>query len=151
MIPINFDNKIALITGVGDNEGFAWHIAKALQAGGAKIVFACHPRLVNIVESIMSRDQDAESRVLPYGAGSLKVERILPCDVSFDTMADVPESVRNDRRYARYGEYSIQGTVDAVGKEFGGIDILIHSVAFSPEIKNPAIATSRGAYMTALG
>lgn len=151
MIPINFDNKIALITGVGDNEGFAWHIAKALQAAGAKIVFACHPRLVNIVESIMSRDQDAESRLLPYGAGSLKVERILPCDVSYDTMADVPESVRNDRRYARYSEYSIQGTVDGVGKEFGGIDILIHSVAFSPEIKNPAIATSRSAYMTALG
>jgi enoyl-[acyl-carrier protein] reductase I len=151
MIPISFESKIALITGVGDNEGFAWHIAKALQAAGAKIVFACHPRLVNIVESIMSRDQDAESRLLPYGAGSLKVEKILPCDVNYDTMADVPESVRNDRRYARYSEYSIQGTVDAVGKEFGGIDILIHSVAFSPEIKNPAIATSRSAYMTALG
>jgi enoyl-[acyl-carrier protein] reductase I len=151
MIPINFENKIALITGVGDNEGFAWHIAKALQAAGAKIVFACHPRLVNIVESIISRDQDAESRLLPYGAGSLKVEKILACDVSYDTMADVPESVLTDRRYARYSEYSIQGTVDAVGKEFGGIDILIHSVAFSPEIKNPAVATSRGAYMTALG
>jgi enoyl-[acyl-carrier protein] reductase I len=151
MIPINFENKIALITGVGDNEGFAWHIAKALQAAGAKIVFACHPRLVNIVESIMSRDQDAESRLLPYGAGSLKVEKILPCDVSYDTMADVPDSVRTDRRYARYSEYSIQGTVDAVGKEFGGIDTLIHSIAFSPEIKNPAISTSRSAYMTALG
>jgi len=151
MIPISFENKIALITGVGDNEGFAWHIAKALQAAGAKIVFACHPRLVNIVESIMSRDQDAESRMLPFGAGSLKVEKILACDVSYDTMADVPESVRTDRRYSRYSEYSIQGTVDAVGKEFGGIDILIHSIAFSPEIKNAAIATSRSAYLTALG
>ncbi|HEV3145809.1 MAG TPA: SDR family oxidoreductase [Gemmataceae bacterium] len=151
MIPINLETKIALITGVGDNEGFAWYIAKALQAAGAKIVFACHPRLVNIVESIMTRDQDAESRELPFGAGSLKVEKILPCDVSYDTMADVPESVRTDRRYARYSEYSIQGTVDAVGKEFGGIDILVHSIAFSPEIKNPAIATSRSAYMTALG
>src|SRR5262249_23400138 len=151
MIPINFEGKIALITGVGDNEGFAWHIAKALQAAGAKIVLACHPRLVNIVESIMSRDQDADSRTLPFGAGSLKVEKILPCEVSYDTMADVPESVRTDRRYARYSEYSIQSTVDAVGKEFGGIDILIHSIAFSPEIKNPAIATSRSAYLTALG
>jgi len=151
MIPINFENKVALITGVQDNEGFAWFIAKALQAAGAKIVLACHPRVVNIVESIMTRDHDAESRVLPYGAGSLKVEKILPCDASYDTMADVPESVRTDRRYSRYSEYSIQGTVDVVGKEFGGIDILIHSIAFSPEIKNPAIATSRGAYMTALG
>jgi enoyl-[acyl-carrier protein] reductase I len=151
MIPINFENKIALITGVQDNEGFAWFIAKALQAAGAKIILACHPRVVNIVESFMTRDHDAESRVLPYGAGSLKAEKILPCDASYDTMADVPESVRTDRRYSRYGEYSIQGAVDAVGKEFGGIDVLIHSIAFSPEIKNPAIATSRGAYMTALG
>ena len=32
-------------------------------------------------------------------------------------------------------------------KEFGGIDILIHSVAFSPEIKNKAIDTSRKALL----
>src|SRR5258707_13346026 len=41
--------------------------------------------------------------------------------------------------------------MDAVGKEFGGIDILIHSIAFSPEITKSAKETSRGAYMTALG
>lgn len=151
MIPINFQDKVALVTGVGDNESFAWFISKALKAAGAKIVLACHPRMVGIVESILTRPQDAESRVLPYGAGELKVEKIYPCDVSYDTMADVPESVRTDRRYAKYPEYSIQGTVDAVGKEFGGIDILIHSVAFSPEITKLAKDTSRTAYMTALG
>lgn len=150
MVPVKLDGKIALVTGVGDNEGFAWHIAKALQAAGARIVLACHPRLVNIVENILSRDQDKESRILPFGAGELKIEKILPCDVQYDTMADVDEKTRNDRRYARYSEYSVQGTVDAVGKEFGGIDIVIHSVAFSPEIKNTALTTSRGAYMTAL-
>jgi enoyl-[acyl-carrier protein] reductase I len=41
--------------------------------------------------------------------------------------------------------------VDAVAKEFGGIDILIHSVAFSREIKNPLIDTSRKAYHEAMG
>src|SRR5207249_9871561 len=35
--------------------------------------------------------------------------------------------------------------------EFGAIDILIHSIAFSPEIKNKALDTGRGAYLTALG
>jgi enoyl-[acyl-carrier protein] reductase I len=151
MIPLDLGGKVALVTGVGDNVGFAWHIAKALRAAGARIVLACHPRLLNIVESILERDQDAESRQLPFGAGQLTVERLLPCDVSFDTMADVPEAVRSDRRYARYSDYSVQGTVEAVGKEFGAIDILIHSIAFSPEIKNPMIATSRSAYLTALG
>ena len=66
-------------------------------------------------------------------------------------MDDVPEEVRTDRRYAKYPEYSIQGTIDAVGKEFGGIDILIHSIAFSREITKPLIDTSRKAYHEAMG
>lgn len=150
MIPLDLSGKLALVTGVADDVGFAWHIAKALQAAGAKLVFACHPRVVGIVESILSRDMDAASRVLPFGAGELKVAKVLACDVSFDTMDDVDEKTRGDRRYAKHGDYSIQGTIKAVGQEFGGIDIVIHSVAFSPEIKNKAIATSRAAYLTAL-
>ena len=151
MIPIDFGGKVALVTGVGDNESFAWFISKALQAAGAKVVLACHPRMVGIVESILSRPQDAESRKLPYGGGEFKPEKVLPCDASYDTMADVPEAVRNDRRYSKYPEYSIQGTVEAVGKEFGGIDIVIHSIAFSREITKRAVETSRSAYYEALG
>lgn len=151
MIPIDFRDKVALVTGVGDNESFAWFIAKALNAAGAKIVLACHPRMVGIVESILTREQDRESRLLPYVGGELKVEKILPCDVSYDTMDDVPEEVRNDRRYAKFPEYSIQGTVTAVGQEFGGIDILIHSVAFSREITKIQKETSRKAYYEAIG
>src|SRR5437667_8062063 len=145
MIPLDLSGKLALVTGVGDNVGFAWFIAKALQAAGARLVFACHPRLMGIVESILQRDADAESRVLPYGAGTLKVEKVVPCDVGFDTMADVDEKTRNDRRYQKHGDYSIQGMIETVGKQFGAIDILIHSIAFSPEIKNSALNTTRGA------
>jgi enoyl-[acyl-carrier protein] reductase I len=151
MIPIDFSGKVALVTGVGDNESFAWFISKALQAAGAKIVLACHPRMVGIVESILSRPQDAESRKLPYGSGEFQPAKVLPCDASYDTMADVPEAVRGDRRYAKFAEYSIQGTVEAVGKEFGGIDIVIHSIAFSREITKRAVETSRSAYYEALG
>jgi enoyl-[acyl-carrier protein] reductase I len=151
MIPVDLSGKVALVTGVGDNESFAWFISKALKAAGAKIVLACHPRMVGIVESFLSRAQDAESRRLPYGGGELKVEKILACDASYDTMADVPESVRTDRRYAKFSDFSIQGTVEAVGKEFGGIDIVIHSIAFSREITKQAVETSRAAYYEALG
>jgi enoyl-[acyl-carrier protein] reductase I len=76
---------------------------------------------------------------------------ILPCDASYDTMDDVPKEVRTDRRYAKYPEYSIKGTSDAVSKEFGGIDILIHSIAFSREVTKPLIDTSRKAYHEAMG
>jgi enoyl-[acyl-carrier protein] reductase I len=150
MIPIDLSGKVALVTGVGDNESFAWFIAKSLNAAGAKIVLACHPRMVGIVESILSREQDRESRLLP-GGGELKVDRVLPCDAAYDTMADVPDAVKNDRRYAKFAEYSIQGTVDAVGKEFGGIDVIIHSIAFSREIMKLMKDTSRAAYFEALG
>jgi enoyl-[acyl-carrier protein] reductase I len=150
MIPLDLSGKLALVTGVGDNVGFAWYIAKALQAAGARLVFACHPRLVDIVENILEREPDAESRILPFGAGNMKVEKVVACDVSFDTMDDVDEKTRNDRRFAKRGDYSIQGMMNILGKEYKAIDILVHSVAFSPEIKNKAIDTSRKAYLTAL-
>ena len=151
MIPIDLSGKIALVTGVGDNESFAWFISKALQAAGAKIVLACHPRMVGIVDGILGREADRESRLLPDGKTEFKPENIFACDASYDTMDDVPEAVQTDRRYAKYAEYSIQGTVDAVGKEFGGIDILIHSIAFSREITKSLIDTSRKAYHEAMG
>src|SRR5262249_42452124 len=40
--------------------------------------------------------------------------------------------------------------IAALQKDFNSIDILVHSIAFSPEIKNKAIDTSRSAYMAAL-
>ncbi len=153
MIPLDLSGKVALVTGVGDNVGFAWHIAKALQAAGSRLVFACHPRLVNIVESILKSDKpdDVESRVLPFGRGTLKPEKVLACDVSYDSMADVPEEVRTDRRFARHGDFTIQGMVNGL-KEAGvtGVDVLIHAIAFTPEIKNLMLNTSRSAYVTAL-
>lgn len=151
MIPIDLSGKVALITGVGDNQSFAWYISKALQAAGAKIVLACHPRMCGIVENILERDADAESRVLPYGAGNLKVEKVVACDVSFDSMDDVDEKTKGDKRWAKHGDFTIKGMVDKITPEFGAVDILIHSVAFSPEIKNPAVLTSRKAYMISLG
>lgn len=150
MIPIDLKGKVALVAGVGDDRGFAWHISKALAAAGARLVFATHPRLVNVVANILERDLDRESRMLPYGAGELKVERVIPCDVEHDTMADVDEKNREDKRFSKHGDYSIQGLAAAIGKDFGAVDIFIHSIAFSPEIKNKAIDTSRKAYLTAL-
>jgi enoyl-[acyl-carrier protein] reductase I len=151
MIPLDLSGKVALVTGVGDNVGFAWHIAKTLQAAGARLIFAVHPRLVGIVENILERDADADTRVLPFGRGNLKVEKILPCDVSFDTMADVDAKTKTDKRFMKHGDFSIQGLVEGLKTVTSSVDILIHSIAFSPEIKNKAVDTSRAAYLTALG
>ncbi len=156
MVPIDFTGKVALVTGVGDNKSFAWYIGKALQAAGAKVVLAVHPRMFNIVENLLSTSDaaDAEARKLPNGS-EFRPAKLFRCDVSYDTMADVnleemPDAQR--RHYAKYTEdYSITGMVEAVAKEFGGIDILIHSVAFSREITKSLIETSRKAYHEAMG
>jgi enoyl-[acyl-carrier protein] reductase I len=156
MIPLDLSGKVALVTGVGDNQSFAWFIAKGLQAAGARLIFAVHPRMIRIVEGFLTGDQadDVASRQLPHGGGSLSVERLLPCDVAYDTMADVPDAIRNDRRYKRveeqHSDYSIEGLMKSVQASHGGIDILLHSIAFSPEITRKAVETSRSAYMTAL-
>lgn len=150
MIPIDLSGKTALVTGVADNEGFAWHIAKTLQAAGCKLIFSCHPRVVNIVEHILNREEDAASRVLPHGRGSLKVEKLIPCDVAFDKLEEVDEKTRTDRRYQKHGDFTIQGMMKQVAEITPTLDILIHSVAFSPEIKNRQADTSRAAYLTAL-
>lgn len=150
MISIDLSGKVALVSGVGDNLSFAWFIAKGLQAAGAKVVLACHPRVIGIVEGVLTRDMDKESRLLPDGS-EFKPLKVYPCDASYDTMDDVPEAVRTNRRYAQFPEYSIKGTIDAVAAEFGGIDIMIHSMAFSPEITKPLIETSRKAYHDAMG
>jgi enoyl-[acyl-carrier protein] reductase I len=155
MIPLDLGGKVALVTGVGDDFSFAWFIAKGLQAAGARLVFACHPWFITIVENILAHEGYAEARALPYGAGSLRAERIFPCDVRFDTMADVTPDVRDDRRFKRceqqYGDYSIQGLFEKTSKEYRDVDVLIHSIAFSREIKtHKAFETSRAAYLEAL-
>ena len=86
----------------------------------------------------------------PYGAGNLTVDKIYACDVSFDNMEAVDEKTRTDRRWAKHGDFTIKGMIDQVGPRYGHIDILIHSVAFSAEIKNKAVDTSRAGYLQAL-
>src|SRR5262249_14121304 len=131
-------------------------ISKHLQAAGARLVWAVHPRMIRIVEGFLSGTgpDDVASRQLPNGQGSLKVEKVLPCDVGYDTMADVEESVRTDRRYVRikeqYVAFSIEGLMKVIGESFGQIAFLIPSVAFSPEITKIAVETSRKAYLTAV-
>jgi enoyl-[acyl-carrier protein] reductase I len=152
MIPLDLSGKVALVTGVGDNQSFAWFIAKALQAAGAKLVFGCHPRMVGIVENFLenSKEEDVKSRILPYGAGSLKVDKVYACDVAFDNMESVDEKTKGDRRWNKHGDFTIKGMIDQVGPRYGNIDILIHSVAFSPEITKKAVDTSRAGYLLAI-
>ena len=156
MIPLDFSGKVALVTWVGDNKSFAWFIGRALQHAGAKVVLTVEPRRLDIIDNLLTstKADDAEARRLPDGS-EFKPVKLVRCDANYDTMADVKLEEMSDvnrRHYAKYTEdYSISGAGAAVGKEFGGLDVLIHSMAFAPEITKPLIETSRKGYNTAMG
>lgn len=151
MLKLDLSGKNAFVTGVADDVGFAWQIAKSLRAAGAKVYLASHPRVVPMVERVLKRSLDAESRKLPYGAeGEFQPEAVFGCDVEYDTLADMPESVREQKGY-KDQDVSIAGAF-AKYKELSngsGLDIVIHSVAFSPEITKTHLEVSRKAYLTA--
>ena len=65
-------------------------------------------------------------------------------------MADVDVKTREDKRFAKHGDFSIAGLVENVKAYTPHVDIVVHAVAFSPEIKNRMVDTSRAAYLTAL-
>jgi enoyl-[acyl-carrier protein] reductase I len=67
-------------------------------------------------------------------------------------MADVPSEIRENRRYKDHPEYTIQGTAEAMVKQFGDkpLDIVVHSLANGPEVRKPLIETSRKGYLAAM-
>jgi len=93
-----------------------------------------------------------ESRKLANGA-LLQFEKIYPLDAAYDTLADAPEDVRTSKRYRDVGDFSVAGLAARLVQDFGDkpIDIVVHSLANSPEVKKPLLETSRGGYLTAVG
>jgi enoyl-[acyl-carrier protein] reductase I len=149
MVPLDLSGKVAFVTGVADDVGFGWHIAKALQAAGAEIILGSHPRVVSIVERFLTRTKSAESRQLPFGvAGEFKPKALLGCDVGCDTAADIPEAMRGEKGFD--GDVSIEGCFAKVKELTPHLDIVIHCVAFSPEISKQHLDVSRSAYLTAM-
>jgi enoyl-[acyl-carrier protein] reductase I len=147
---INLKGKKALVTGVADNVGFGWHIAKSLQAAGAEVIISCHPRVQTILERFLTKEKYAQSRQLPYdAAGELKAIAVIPCDVTYDTAEDIPLTLREQKGYAGV-DASIEGLMKSAEEAAGGVDILIHSVAFSPEVDRSHLEVSRQAYLTAM-
>jgi enoyl-[acyl-carrier protein] reductase I len=149
MVSINLSGKHALVTGVADDVGFGWHIAKALKAAGATVHLGSHPRVVSIVEKLLKRAGNAAGRVMPYGVeGEFAPDSIIPCDVEFDTEADIPAERRAVKGYD--GDVSIAGCFKTLKERVPHLDIVIHSVAFSSEIANTHMDTSRAAYLQAM-
>ncbi|MGY8797813.1 MAG: enoyl-[acyl-carrier-protein] reductase [Longimicrobiales bacterium] len=149
MLPIDLTGKRALVAGVADDKGYGWAIVRALSAAGANVCVGTWPPTLKIFTKSLERGKLDMS--LP-GGGEIVLEKIYPLDAVFDTQDDVPEEVSSDKRYRELENYSIQGVADSLKVDFGEgcLDIVVHSLANGPEVRNPLIETSRAGYLAAV-
>ena len=108
MLSIDLSGKRALVAGVSDDAGFGFAIAKALAEAGATICLGSWPPALGIFTKLLERGKIEESLRLSDGR-KLEFERIYPLDAAFDTMADVPDDVRENKRYKDQGDFTIEG------------------------------------------
>lgn len=149
MLEINLKGKIAFIAGIGDDQGFGWAIAKALAEAGATLLVGTWTPILKIFTASLNAGKFDASRRLSNGS-LMEFAKIYPLDASFDKPEDVPEEVRENKRYKDVGHYTISEVAEAVARDFGKIDILVHSLANAPEVQNPLLATSRKGYLAAI-
>jgi enoyl-[acyl-carrier protein] reductase I len=151
MLSIDLSGKRALVAGVSDDGGFGFAIAKSLAEAGATICLGSWPPALGIFTKLLERGKIEESLRLSDGR-KLEFERIYPLDAAFDSMADVPEEVRENKRYKDLGDFTIGGLTARLREDFGdrGLDIVVHSLANGPEVKSPLVDTSRAGYLAAV-
>ena len=151
MLNIDLNGKRAFIAGVADDAGFGFAIARALAEAGATVCLGTWPPALGIFEKLLERGKMAESMTLSSGE-PLTFERIYPLDAGFDTMADVPADIAENKRYKERGDFTIAGVAERLRQDFGEpcLDIVVHSLANGPEVKLPLLETSRRGYLDAV-
>ena len=149
MLPIDLTGKRAFVAGVADDQGYGWAIARALAQAGASICVGTWPPVLKIFK--MSLERGKLDLSLP-GGGEIEFEKIYPMDAVFDTPDDVPENVRNSKRYRDLSGYTIQGVSDSLKQDFGDtcLDVVVHSLANGPEVQRALVDTSRAGYLAAV-
>jgi enoyl-[acyl-carrier protein] reductase I len=148
-LSLDLKGKRAFIAGVADDNGYGWAIAKSLAAAGAEILVGTWVPALNIFESSLRRGKFDESRVLPDGS-LMEITKVYPMDAVFDSPEDVPEEIKTNKRYAGSSNWTVKELVECVKKDFGTIDILVHSLANGPEVVKPLLETSRYGYLAAI-
>lgn len=146
---MDLKGKRAFIAGIGDDQGYGWAIAKALAEAGCKILVGTWTPILKIFTTSFESGKFDESRKLSDGS-LLQIEKIYALDASFDRLEDVPQEILENKRYQAASGYTISEVASQVEKDFGKIDIVVHSLANAPEVKNSLLETSRAGYLAAL-
>lgn len=149
MLGIDLRGKRVFIAGIGDDQGFGWAIAKALAEAGAEILIGTWAPILKIFTTSWANGKFDASRKLSNGK-MLEYAKLYPIDAVFDRMEDVPQEIRENKRYAELSGYTISDVVKQVQEDFGHIDILVHSLANAPEVTKNLLDTSRKGYLAAM-
>jgi enoyl-[acyl-carrier protein] reductase I len=149
MVSINLKGKKAFIAGIGDDQGYGWAIAKALAEAGAEIIIGTWTPILKIFTQSWSMGKFDESRLLSNGK-MMEYLKVYSLDAAFDKPEDVPAETRENKRYQDATGYTISEVAAQVAKDYGKIDILVHSLANGPEVKKPLLETSRNGYLAAV-
>lgn len=149
MLKIDLTGKKAFVAGIGDDQGFGWAIAKALAEAGAEIIVGTWTPLMKIFQTGLENGKFDKSRVLSDGS-LLQFAKIYALDASFDKMEDVPEEIKENKRYKGVEAYTIQDVAKLIQQDFGSIDYLVHSLANGPEVQKALLDTSRNGYLASL-
>lgn len=152
MLSIDLTGKRAFVAGISDDGGFGFAIAKAFVEAGATVCTGTWPPTMKIFTMMLERGKLDKSLVLSSGE-KMTFEKIYPFDAVYDTYDDIPEDVRTSKRYRDYGDVSVDGCAKQAVADFGEppFDIVVHSLANGPEVKNPLLETSRAGYLAAIG
>eukprot|EP00922_Rhytidocystis_sp_ex-Travisia-forbesii_P043562 GHVS01064994.1.p1 GENE.GHVS01064994.1~~GHVS01064994.1.p1 ORF type:complete len:333 (-),score=66.23 GHVS01064994.1:521-1519(-) len=149
--PVDLHGKVAFVAGVADSSGYGWAVAKNLASAGAKIVLGTWPPVLGIFKKSLESGRLDEDMKLPDGS-KMKIEKIYALDAVYDTPDDVPEDVKKNKRYSAggVGPFTLSEVASEVKKDFGKVDILVHSLANGPEVTKPLLETSRKGYLAAI-
>ena len=149
MLPIDLAGKRAFVAGVADDRGYGWAIVRALARAGASVCVGTWPPTLRIFTKSLERGK--LDMALP-GGGEIVLEKIYPLDAVFDRPEDVPEEIRQDKRYVELTGYTIQEVADRLSADFGEpcLDVIVHSLANGPEVQKPLLETSRSGYLAAV-
>jgi len=144
-LQVDLTGKVAFVAGVADTYSYGFGIARELANAGATVVFGTWPPVLKIFERTLKKKGDDFK--LDDGS-EMEIGKVYPLDAVFDTPEDVPEEIKNNKRYA-CGSFTIQEVVDQVKADYGKVDILVHSLANGPEVTKPLLDTSRKGYLAA--
>ena len=146
---MDLEGKVAFVAGIGDDQGYGWAIAKALADRGATILVGTWTPILKIFTTSLKNGKFDESRKLSDGS-LMEIAKVYALDAMFDTPEDVPADVKENKRYKDASGYTVSEVAEQVAKDHGKIDILVHSLANGPEVKNALLETSRKGYLAAV-